>query len=68
MTSRNSYLGKKLSDQTSIDINIEKVESICDCVDAYQMVTNELLDVVGSLDKESYDKTLKAQKKSEEKF
>ena len=53
-----------MSDQTSKDINIEKIESICDCVDAYQMVTNELLDVVGSLGKESYEKLSEERKKS----
>ena len=69
LTSCNSYLGKKLSKQTSKDINVEKIESICDCVDAYQIITNELLDVVGSLDKESYEKLSEERKKSiEEKI
>ena len=49
----NSYLGKKLSRESAEDLNTEKLESICDCIEAYKIISNDMLNVVGSLDRES---------------
>jgi hypothetical protein len=70
VNSCNSYLGKKLSKKSADDIDIEKIEDVCDCVESFEIISANLLDIYGEKTREdlnelSEDKKERIKKKSD---
>ncbi len=53
INSCNSYLGKKLTKKSAEDIKVENLKDPCDCVDAFDVLADNYLDVLGNHDKAS---------------
>ncbi len=69
----NSYLGKKLSKKSAEDIDVTKIEDACDCVEAFETISANFLDVYGNKTREelnelSDDKKEKIKKKVDPLF
>lgn len=48
----NSYLGKKLRKKSVEDIKIEKIKDACDCVEAFETISANFLDLNGNKTRE----------------
>ncbi|MDG2152976.1 MAG: hypothetical protein P8K10_03480 [Crocinitomicaceae bacterium] len=73
LNSCNSYLGKKLSKKSAEDIDVEKIEDACDCVEAFEIISANFLDIFGNKTREemnelSDDKKEMLQKKVDPLF
>ena len=73
LNSCNSYLGKKLSKKSAEDIDVTKIEDACDCVEAFETISANFLDVYGNKTREelnelSDDKKEKIKKKADPLF
>ena len=73
LKSCNSYLGKKLSKKSAEDIDVTKIEDACDCVEAFETISANFLDVYGNKTREelnelSDDKKEKIKKKVDPLF
>ena len=73
LNSCNSYLGKKLSKKSAEDIDVTKIEDACDCVEAFETISANFLDVYGNKTREelnelSDDKKGKIKKKVDPLF
>ena len=55
LNSCNSYLGKKLSKKSAEDIDVEKIEDACDCVEAFETISANFLDVYGNKTREELE-------------
>ena len=69
----NSYLGKKLRKKSAEDIKVEKIKDACDCVEAFETISANFLDVYGNKTREelnelSDDKMGKIKKKVDPLF
>ncbi|MDC1244047.1 hypothetical protein N8Z79_01185 [Crocinitomicaceae bacterium] len=73
LNSCNSYLGKKLSKKSAEDIDVTKIEDACDCVEAFETISANFLDVYGNKTREELnelndDKKEKIKKKVDPLF
>lgn len=73
LNSCNSYIGKKLSNKSAEDIDVEKIKDACDCVEAFETISANFLDVYGNrtreeLNESSDDKKGKIKKKVDPLF
>ena len=73
LNSCNSYLGKKLSKKSAEDIDVEQIEDACDCVEAFEIISANFLDIFGNKTREemnelSDDKKEMLQKKVDPLF